>query len=135
MSKGPEPIAIENFTGRSAATAKEQLEKAGFKVELTQEHNATVKKGTVISQTPGSGNGKRGDTVAVVESLGPVMVTVPDVRYKSTADAEKLLADAGLQYDTKRASDFPLPLDIAAGTDPQAGTEVPEGTKVTLLIT
>ncbi|SDL55375.1 Stk1 family PASTA domain-containing Ser/Thr kinase [Tessaracoccus oleiagri] len=135
VSKGPQPIAIENFTGRSATAAKEALGKAGFKVEVTQEHNADVKKGTVISQTPGSGNGKRGDTIAVVESLGPVMVTVPDVRYKSTAEAEKLLADAGLQYETKRASDFPLPLDIAAGTDPQAGTEVPEGTKVTLLIT
>jgi eukaryotic-like serine/threonine-protein kinase len=135
VSKGPEPIAVEDFTGRSAKNATEKLEKAGFQVKVSEEHNANVKQGDVISQTPASGNGKRGDVINIVRSLGPVMVTVPDVRYKSTAEAEKLLSDAGLQYEIQRASDFPLPLDIAAGTNPGAGTEVPEDTKVTLLIT
>lgn len=135
VSKGPEPIAITDFINRPTSSAKTALEEAGFKVEITEEHNADVPKGHVIAQNPTSGNGKRGDVIKITSSLGPVMVTVPDVRYKSTAEAEKILSDAGLTYEIERSSNFPLPLDLAAGTDPQAGTEVPEGTKVKLLIT
>ena len=135
VSKGPEPIAIKDYQGRSTSTAKRELEAAGFKVNVVEEHSKDVEKGKVISQTPSSGNGKRGDKIELVSSLGPVMVTVPDVRYKSTKDAEKLLRDAGLTYRIERASDFPLPLDIAAGTNPSAGTQVPEGSEVVLQIT
>lgn len=135
VSKGPEPISIKDYTGRDASTAKRELEAAGFTVAESSEHSRTVEQGKVIAQSPSSGNGKRGDAVELVVSKGPVMVTVPDVRYKSTKDAEKLLSDAGLTYEIVRSTDFPLPLDIAAGTNPPAGTEVPEGSKVTLQVT
>lgn len=135
VSKGPEPIEIRDYTGQSATRAKKELEEAGFTVKVAEEHDKTVEKGKVISQSPKSGHGKRGDEVQLVISLGPVMVTVPDVRYKSTKDAEKALSDAGLTYEIERANEFPLPLNIAAGTNPAAGTKVPEGSKVILQIT
>lgn len=140
VSKGPEPIAITDHTGRGAATAKEELEAAGFTVEVSSEHNADIREGTVISQEPSSGHGKRGDTIQLVRSLGPVMVEVPAVRYETTERAEELLRDAGLAYEIRNTSDFPLPLDRAIGlarengTELRPGTEVPEGTKVILLI-
>lgn len=135
VSKGPEPIAIKDYTGRSVDTAKKELEAAGFTVKVSDEHNSRVEQGKVITQSPKSGNGKRGDEIELVRSLGPVMVTVPDVRYKSTEDAKKALDDAGLTYEIQNSNGFPLPLGIAAGTDPAAGTQVPEGSKVTLQIT
>ncbi len=67
--------------------------------------------------------------------MGPEMVTVPDVRYRSTQDAEKMLTDAGLTYTIEEASEFPLPLNLAAGTDPAAGTQLPKGSQVKLLVT
>lgn len=135
ISKGKEPIAIKDFTGRDVDSARKELKDAGFKVKVKEEHSKTVEAGQVIAQSPQSGNGHRGDTIELVRSLGPVMIEVPDVRYKSTKDAERILTDAGFQVEIRRSNDFPLPLDIAAGTEPGAGTKLPEGSKVVLLIT
>ncbi|MCC2593410.1 PASTA domain-containing protein [Tessaracoccus sp. OS52] len=134
VSKGPKPIEIADLTGSDAAAAKKQLEEAGFKVSLTEENSATVQAGLVISQTPNSGTGHKGDEVKLVRSLGPVMVEVPDVRYKSTDDAVKILSDLGFKVDKRYVTDFPLALEIASGTDPGGGTKVPEGSTVVLLL-
>ena len=135
VSKGREPIEIGDHTGKSTADTQKALEDAGFKVEITREHSEDVPAGQVISQSPTSGTGHRGDTVKIVDSMGPEMVTVPDVRYRSTQDAEKMLTDAGLTYTIEEASEFPLPLNLAAGTDPAAGTQLPKGSQVKLLVT
>ncbi|MGO1385882.1 MAG: PASTA domain-containing protein, partial [Arachnia sp.] len=136
VSKGPEPISIPNFADdkTTAASAVEQLEEAGFTVETTQENSATVAKGLVVSQSPDSGNGKRGDTITLIESLGPVMVEIPDVRYKSLEEAKKILETLGVTVDVQYVTDFPLSLNIASGTDPGRGTSVAEGSTVILLI-
>lgn len=136
ISKGPEPIAIQNFADdkTTGASAAKQLEKAGFTVTVTKENSTTVPKGLLISQTPSSGNGKRGDAVALIESLGPVMAVVPDVRYKSVEDATKELEAVGLVVDVQYSSDFPLSLKIAAGTEPPSGSSVPVGSTVVLLV-
>ncbi len=136
VSKGPEPIAIPDFVGDGtpAASAIEQLEAAGFVVETTQENSATVPKGQVVSQTPGPGNGKRGDTVSIIESLGPVMVEIPDVRYESLEDATRMLESVGVEVEVEYVTDFPLSLKIASGTEPGRGTNVAEGSTVVLLI-
>ena len=136
VSKGPEPISIQDFADdkTSASSAKKQLEKAGLVVEVTQENSTTVKKGLVISQSPSSGTGNRGDTVRIVESLGPVMVEIPDVRYKSEEDATKLLQSVGFEVKVEYVTDFPLSLKIASGTEPGQGTSAPEGSTVVLLV-
>ncbi|GAB3822096.1 Stk1 family PASTA domain-containing Ser/Thr kinase [Tessaracoccus terricola] len=134
VSKGPQPIAIADYTGRDAAAARKELEAAGFKVSVTEEHSGSVKAGLVISQTPNSGTGFKGDSIALVKSLGPVMVEIPDVRYKSTDEATAILEDLGLKVEKRYATDFPLALEIASGTDPGRGSSVPEGSTVVLLV-
>nr|WP_147454058.1 Stk1 family PASTA domain-containing Ser/Thr kinase [Tessaracoccus antarcticus] len=134
VSKGPEPIAIEAFVYRPATTAKTQLEKAGFTVKVTPENSDTVTKGLVISQTPASGTGRRGDTITLVESLGPVMVEIPDVKYKSTEEATRILESAGLVVEVENVTGFPLPSQLAVGTRPPPGTSVPDGSTVVLLV-
>lgn len=134
VSKGPKPIAIPNFTDREVSVATKELEDAGFRVGTSQENSGAVEKGLVISQTPSSGSGKRGDTIQLVESLGPVMVEVPDVRYKSADEAKQLLEAAGLEVEVAYSSDFPLSLQIAAGTVPDRGTSVVEGSTVVLQV-
>lgn len=134
VSKGPEPIAITDFTGQDAAAATEQLTKAGFEVKATQENSATIAAGLVIRQTPASGTGHRKDVIELVSSLGPVMVPVPDVAYKNRKEAEKILQDQGFKVKVQYLSDFPLKLEVASGTDPGAGTPLPQGSEVTLLV-
>lgn len=134
VSKGPEPISITDYTGREASLAAKELESAGFEVRVSQENSGAVGKGLVLSQTPSSGSGKRGDTIELVESLGPVLVEVPDVRYMRLDEAKQELEAAGLEVEVEYSSDFPLTLQIAAGTDPGSGTSVPEGSKVVLQV-
>ena len=48
------------------------------------------------------------------------------------ADAKKALEDLDLKVTVVQDSDFPIPLDLASGTDPAAGTSVAVGSTVTL---
>ena len=134
VSKGREPIRIPDHVGAKADEAAKELKGLGFKVNVKEENSADVDKGRVIRQDPRSGSGFRGDTVTIVKSLGPVMVTIPSVRYKSTDDAKKALEDLDLKVEVKRDSGFAIPLNLATGTDPAEGTEVAVGTKVTLYV-
>ena len=131
VSKGPQPIAIDDFTGKGADEAKEKLTAAGFSVAETSEHHATVAKGKVISQTPSSGDGKKGDEIKIVISKGPVMVEVPAVRYLSVSDAKSKLQASGFKVDVKEVGG-PFRLGIAAGTTPGAGQSAPEGSTIVL---
>ncbi|MFV0428879.1 MAG: Stk1 family PASTA domain-containing Ser/Thr kinase [Arachnia sp.] len=134
VSKGKEPIEITDHVGAKASDAIASLESAGFKVSESKENSATVPAGIVISQSPGSGSAHRGETVEIVTSLGPVMVTVPDVQYDSIEAATKELESLGLKVETRSVQSFPQPLQIASGTEPAAGTSVAEGSTVVILV-
>ena len=120
--------------GQKRTHAIKRLEELGFKVKVQEENSPTVEAGRVIQQDVKSGNGKRGDTITITKSLGPVMVTIPEVRLKSTEEATKLLEDLDLKVEVRLSSDFPIALNIASGTDPAEGTSVPVGSTVVLFI-
>ena len=44
------------------------------------------------------------------------------------------LTDLDLEVKIERANNFPIPLDVAAGTDPGQGQRVPVGSTVTLFV-
>ena len=67
-------------TSGSRRAAEAALRKAGFTVVTNTEHSDKIAKGLVIRQDPTSGTGRRGDTITLTRSLGPVLVTVPNVR-------------------------------------------------------
>lgn len=134
VSKGREPIPFTDFVGKDAAAAAANLEASGFEVNVTEEHSATVAAGMIISQSPNSGTGHRGDSIELVRSLGPVMVEVPDVRFKTRKTAEEMLTGLGFEVDVQYVTVLPLPLELASGTDPESGTSVPEGSTITLLV-
>jgi serine/threonine-protein kinase len=131
VSKGPQPISIVDYTGKPLESSKLALEKAGFTVKVTGEENsATVPKGSIVSQTPSSGNGKKGDTINLVSSLGPVMVTVPSVRAMSLDKAKVALTNAGLKVKVNYL--IASPLGMVVSSDPAAGTQAAQGSTVTL---
>ncbi|MET4076946.1 Stk1 family PASTA domain-containing Ser/Thr kinase [Janibacter sp. UYMM211] len=134
LSKGPQPVAIPSVTGQPYESAKTTLEEAGFVVERAADVNdQSVPKGSVVSQDPASGGtGVRGDTVTLAVSKGPVMVTIPDVEGKSETDATTALEGAGLAVKVQRF--FGSPLDQVRATSPRAGTSVPKGSTVTILV-
>ena len=59
VSKGPEPIRIRNYAGKSAEKAQRALEKAGFAVKVSTAQLRQDRRGRVISQNPEKGTARR----------------------------------------------------------------------------
>lgn len=131
VSKGPHPIAIPNYTGKDADTAERKLTRLGFKVDPQEENDDNVAKGDVISQTPSSKTGFRGDHIALVVSKGPVLIEVPGVKSMGVEDATNTLEAAGFRVET-RHSEVYLGLGYVLSQDPGGGDLVARGTLITL---
>ncbi len=132
VSAGRKPIPIQDFTGRAADRAGSRLRAAGFVVDLNRQHSATVAAGDVISQSPARGTGFAHDHITLVESLGPVMVTVPNVRSMGVQAATKTLQARGFTVRTQHSGVIYLGLGYVASSDPKGGTRAAEGSTVTL---
>jgi len=133
VSQGPEPITITDHAGQSAVEAKAALEAQKFVVTVTDDHSATVPVDAVISQQPNSGTGHHGDTITLVKSLGPVMVTVPNVVGKSQEDAKALLTQAGL-VATVQPLDGHVILNLVRSQSVPEGKTLPQGSSVTIIV-
>ncbi|HLN78463.1 MAG TPA: Stk1 family PASTA domain-containing Ser/Thr kinase [Nocardioidaceae bacterium] len=133
VSKGPRPIEVPDFTGKSAARAERVLSERGFEVKVAEENSDSVPEGKVISQTPSSGTLFRGDTVELVASKGPALVEVPAVRGVGVDEATRRLQEAGFQVQTQR-SDVYVGLEFVVQSDPQQGTMAPRGSTITIFL-
>jgi beta-lactam-binding protein with PASTA domain len=132
LSKGPEPVAVPDETGKKRDDAVRALRGAGLQVTVTEAFSDTVDKGLVISQAPRTGTVVKGSTVSLVVSKGPDIVEVPDVRGDSPGDADRKLAAAGL---TPKRFDIPGGTgSLVATTDPGHGKKVKRGTTVTYYV-
>ena len=134
VSRGPEPLDIVSFVGSDADTAIRKLRQTGFVVTVRGERSDTVAKGMVIRQSPDSGTGIRGDRIKLTRSLGPTLVTVPNVKSMAVAAAEKVLKDAGFQTDVKASPVKSLGLGYVVYTNPRARSQVPKGSTITLFV-
>jgi beta-lactam-binding protein with PASTA domain len=73
------------------------------------------------------------DKITMVVSLGPPLVDVPDVKRKSTADAQKILTDAGFKVAVQKAP-FNLGLNIVAAQNPGAGKKAQPGSTIIITV-
>jgi eukaryotic-like serine/threonine-protein kinase len=137
VSQGPAPIPIVNYTNQSADVATAALKGAGFHVTATQDFSTTVPAGSVISQTPNSGNGATGDPITLDVSKGPQLFKVPDVTsnlnddpstWTSIAQATKTLTDAGFKVRVGTRGRF----GVVTRQSPSGGSMEPAGTVITI---
>jgi serine/threonine-protein kinase len=133
ISKGPEPVEIEDVTGRKQNVAVKRLEDAGLQVTTTEEFSDTIAEGRVISVDPPPGTTvDSGSTVALVVSKGPPPVEVPDLidlRRKAAVDALQRLG-LRAQIDDGEFTRLNRVFDQS----PSPGELVPRGSTVTLRI-
>ena len=133
VSKGRQPIAVPDHTGKPVDAAQATLEGLGFKVARGEPVNSdTVPSGSVVSQTPASGTLFKGDTVTLVVSKGPVMVAVPGVTLKTPAEASAILQAAGFQVKVEKY--FGGLLNTVRFQNPGGGKLAPKGSTVTLTV-
>jgi serine/threonine-protein kinase len=133
ISEGPQPEPIADWTGRRADKAEASLKALGFLVTVTQQNDATVPAGKVISQTPNSGIGHQGDTITLVVSKGPVLVQIPPVRGSRTDSAVAALEALGLNVTIERSVLY-VGAGYVVGCSPGQGSYVPKGSTVILSI-
>ena len=132
-SLGREPIGVPDQTGAGAEAARSALEAAGFEVTSSQAHHGSVPRGSVISQDPASGTLFRGDEVHLVTSLGPEMVTVPDVFRRSEADAVAALESAGFAVEVVHDKGEPV-FGLVYEQSAAAGDSIAKGSTITLKV-
>ncbi|MGH3350946.1 MAG: Stk1 family PASTA domain-containing Ser/Thr kinase [Nocardioides sp.] len=130
ISKGPAPVDIVDWTGRSADRAKNSLEGDGLKVEIQEEESQEVQPGTVLSQNPSSGTLPKGETVTLVVAKGPAAVPVPNVVGSSKDAARQTLEAAGFTVREER-DEFSLGLNFVTRQEPASG-EAPAGSEITI---
>ena len=132
ISKGPAPVEVIDYTGKSFADAKKYYEAEGLVVVVDEEKNdKEVAKGDVISQNPEKGVLAQGETIRFVVSKGPVLVTVPYVKYMTVKNATKVMEKAGFQVKVEYVSTL---LNLVAYSKPADGEKAPEGSVVTLYV-
>lgn len=125
------------LTGLTLAQAQKSLSEIGVNATARPRHDDTAHPGTVIASSPQVGQQvRRGGTVVLYICDGPARVTVPEIARLTEDDAKALLArnylkvgpDRLLEYDDK------APSGTVLSSDPAPGTQVDNGTEVTLRI-
>ncbi len=134
VSAGPAPVVVPQVTGYERDTAVRTLEDEGLVAQVTEEYSETVPAGEVVRQNPEQGSDAvRTDTVAVVVSLGPPLVEVPNTYGRNVRDAEKALTDAGFEVEVRHPQGI-SPLNLVYAQDPPGGDgrTAPKGSTIVI---
>ena len=134
-----ETVEVPDLRGKTEDEAREELNKLGLgiKVENERQPSNQYDEGEVMSQDPEPGKeAKLHDTVTVVLSSGEEAKTteVPDVVGRDEAEAEQMIQDANLTVVHETAYSDDVEQGKVISSDPEAGTEVDEGTGVTIVV-
>jgi eukaryotic-like serine/threonine-protein kinase len=135
VGEGPGTVEVPDVANIMPVQARGILEEVGLRLgsQSTTPSNS-VPEGSIVSQSPKAGSeAEPGSSVAVTVSSGPSQVTVPDVTGQDWITAAQNLQAAGLSVNrnvTMESSDRPE--NEVLSTNPEAGTQVPPGTTVTL---
>jgi serine/threonine-protein kinase len=134
VSRGPQPVHVADWTGRSAARAQQVLGHQQLDVQTSEQYSDHVPQGHVISQSPPAGVLHHGDSISLVVSRGPELVQVPgNLRAMGVDAATQLLESLGFHVTVDHAALY-LGLGFVASSSPSPGDRVPKGSTITLRI-
>ncbi len=136
--KGTAKVAVPNVVGMTKEEAIKALDKRnlGYRIVDTKPSDK-YESGEIMEQkTKANTKVAKNTTIELVESLGKEAkkVAVPDVAGKSEDDAQKILEDAKLVVENEAKYDDTVEAGKVISTDPAAGTEVTEGSKVKMYV-
>ena len=138
ISSGPQMmVAVPNVEGLNQAAATTAITGAKLMVgTVTQQTSNTVATGKVISQDPARGSSvAQGSSVNLVISLGPQMVTVPNLEGLTQAAATAAVTAANLTVGTitQQTSNTVASGNVVSQDQP-SGSSVAQGSPVNLVI-
>lgn len=133
VSKGPRPVRLRDWSGKSLDRALAWLSRKGLDGTVVEKrYSDDVAAGGIISIDPPAGTVlHRGDEVSLVVSKGPELVEVPSVRGAGVEAATEELEGLGFVVRTRQASGS-LGLGFVWQQDPSGGTRIAKGSTITL---
>ncbi|MGD8569399.1 MAG: PASTA domain-containing protein [Gammaproteobacteria bacterium] len=137
VSLGPVTVTTPDVVGLAQADAQSAIVAAGLVVgTVTTANSNTVPAGNVISQSPGAGTTVvEGSAVDLVVSLGPALITVPDVVGDTYTTAVNAITGAGLTVGNVSTVRTRRSCGIVRSQSPLGGSLVAPGSAVDLVVT
>ncbi len=136
ISQGSENVTVPDFRGETKESAQSLASDYNVRVSFKSEYNDDVEAGEVFEQSISEGTKvKPGTTITLTISLGKeeVKIKVQDFKDMSKADAQELARQFGLVLKpVEQYSDYTE--GLIYDQDIKAGTEVEEGTVITVYI-
>jgi beta-lactam-binding protein with PASTA domain/tRNA A-37 threonylcarbamoyl transferase component Bud32 len=128
-------VTVPNVVGLTEQTAALKVRQAGLIPVPSATASTTVASGVVFGQTPPSGDrvGK-GARVTILVSNGPPTAPLAKVEGLSEAQAVKMLRASGFKPTTTSKPSSSIAEGAVIGTEPVAGTRLPVGSAVTILV-
>ena len=138
-SSGSDGVLLPNVVGSQLSEAEETLRDAGFtSIRVEEENDADEEVGIVLAMDPEEGSTvSTSETITLTVSAGPETdetVEIPNYRGMSEDYAREALEDSGLIVQVRRGKTSGIGYGEVIETRPAAGTEVPVGSTVTLII-
>jgi serine/threonine-protein kinase len=151
VSTGKPQATVPDLSGMTQTDATNAITAAGLKLgTVTQQTSTTVPAGSVVSQDPAADEKvDKGETVSIVVSSGSPSpsptptpttspttsgVAVPNVLGVDSSTAEQQLTALGLQAAYRQKPNTGQPSGTVVNIRPAAGTVVPAGSTVLLVI-
>ena len=125
-------ISLPNFVGM---TASEVMADENFNYEVEYVYNSEYEKDVVIAQKPTAPRTvKKSSTVILKISNGVMTGTMPDLVKQPKIQAEKALAEMGVDIYIKMEERDDFPEGLVIKTEPAAGETVNSGDVVTIYV-
>jgi eukaryotic-like serine/threonine-protein kinase len=131
---GPEPISITDYQDTPYDAASAALTSAGFQVVERSAYSRKVAKDLVLDQDPHSGRAARGTTITLTRSLGPLLVTVPDVQRMAVPAARKVMRESGFKTKLQPIGVNRAGLGYVVYTNPGASATISKGSTIILYV-
>ncbi len=132
----PQEYVLGRYVSRDIEEVKAELELAGITPEIVYEFNEDVDENVIISQSPPPDTDFKigGMTpLKLVVSKGENLVEIPKVKYEEHNTLKfKLQDELGLVVEEKSEYSEEVGSNYVIRSDPEPGTQVKRGTKITI---
>lgn len=135
VTPAPGEVIVPDLVGMEQETARQTLARLGLDMSIVgEEYHPDIPALSIVSQLVPAGQPlKRGETVGVIISQGPPLVTVPQTVGAPVSMIEPVLTDLGLVVMRQEVWSLETP-GVVLAQEPAAGAVVSEGSTILLTI-
>lgn len=136
ISQAADEVDVPNLVGMNYYEVIEDKAFDNFEIVLdVKQTNDEYAKDIIYEQTPSVPKRVReGSTIKVKVSIGPKLITIPDLTGRDAKAAQTQLEEAGLLVRTVNRVDENIPIGSVISTNPPKDSEVEPGSPVTLYV-